>query len=165
MARREGDGWVLDGVKSSVSFLNADVFYSFVRSDPKATGWKSISAFLVPREASNQLEMARWQCYRVQWMRQNQIPCQREGAMVKWFAPRAATEAIHRCLLLHGHRGYSMDLPIQQRLRDVIGWQIGDGAEEVMKLIVARELVQRGASPWIGSVGAEAPQTDLDLEP
>ena len=32
-------------------------------------------------------------------------------------------------------------LPLQQRLRDVIGWQIGDGSEEVMKLIIARELV------------------------
>ena len=48
---------------------------------------------------------------------------------------------IHKCLLLHGHRGYSLELPIQQRLRDVIGWQIGDGSEEVMKLIVARELL------------------------
>lgn len=25
-------------------------------------------------------------------------------------------------------------------LRDVIGWQIGDGAEEVMKLLIVREL-------------------------
>ena len=35
------------------------------------------------------------------------------------------------------------DDPLQQRLRDVIGWQIGDGSEEVMKLIIARELLGR----------------------
>ena len=63
--------------------------------------------------------------------------------MAKWFAPKTAAETIHRCLLLHGHYGYSTALPIQQRLRDVIGWQIGDGSEEVMKLIIARSLVGR----------------------
>ena len=60
--------------------------------------------------------------------------------MAKWWVPKVCAETIHRCLLFHGHRGYSLELPIQQRLRDVIGWQIGDGSEEVMKLIIARAL-------------------------
>ena len=34
-----------------------------------------------------------------------------------------------------------MDLPHQQRLRDVMGLEIGDGTAQVMKLIVARERV------------------------
>ena len=54
---------------------------------------------------------------------------------------KVAAQVIHQCLLFHGHKGYSLELPIQQRLRDVIGWQIGDGSEEVMKLIIARDLV------------------------
>ena len=97
-------------------------------------------------EMATHLELARWGCYRVLWMRQNEIPCQREGAMVKWWAPKVAADAIHKCLLFHGHYGYSKELPIQQRLRDVIGWQIGDGAEEVMKLIVSREIYEHGTS-------------------
>jgi cyclohexanecarboxyl-CoA dehydrogenase len=84
------------------------------------------------------LELARWQCYRVLWMRQNDVPCQDAGAMVKWYAPKMAAEAVHRCLRLHGHYGYSKAFPHQQRLRDIIGWQIGDGSEEVMKLLIAR---------------------------
>ncbi len=98
-------------------------------------------------EAATQLELARWLAYRVLWMRQNGIPCQREGAMVKWWTSKIAAEAIHKCLLLHGHYGYSKELPIQQRLRDVIGWQIGDGSEEVMKLILTRELLSRDPEP------------------
>jgi len=46
---------------------------------------------------------------------------------------------VHKCLLLHGHSGYGADLPFGQRLRDVLGLQIGDGTAEIMKLIVARE--------------------------
>jgi cyclohexanecarboxyl-CoA dehydrogenase len=84
------------------------------------------------------LELARWQCYRVLWMRQQGIPCQDAGAMVKWYAPKVAAEAVARCLRFHGHYGYSKELPHQQRLRDILGWQIGDGSEEVMKLLIAR---------------------------
>jgi cyclohexanecarboxyl-CoA dehydrogenase len=64
--------------------------------------------------------------------------------MAKWWAPKVASDVIHKCLLLHGHRGYSRELPLEQRLRDVIGWQIGDGSEEVMKLIVVRGLFAAG---------------------
>ena len=78
-------------------------------------------------------------------MRQGGIPCRDLGAMVKWWAPKVAAESIHKCLLFHGHRGYSRTLPIQQRLRDVIGWQIGDGSEEVMKLLIVRELFADGS--------------------
>ncbi len=91
------------------------------------------------------LELARLQCYRVLWMRQNNIPCQDAGAMVKWYAPKVAAEAVHRCLRFHGHYGYSKELPHQQRLRDIIGWQIGDGSEEVMKLLIARSRFGREA--------------------
>jgi cyclohexanecarboxyl-CoA dehydrogenase len=54
-----------------------------------------------------------------------------------------SARVIHKCLLLHGHYGYSRELPLEQRLRDVIGWQIGDGSEEVMKLIITRDLFDR----------------------
>jgi cyclohexanecarboxyl-CoA dehydrogenase len=71
-------------------------------------------------EADTWLELARWHCYRVLWLRQQGVSCQREGAMAKWWTPKVCAEVLHECLLLHGHRGYSTELPIQQRLRDVI---------------------------------------------
>ena len=42
-----------------------------------------------------------------------------------------------------GNRGplsYSREFPLEQHLREVIGWQIGDGSEEGMKLIIVRRL-------------------------
>jgi len=68
-----------------------------------------------------------------------------EAAMVKWMGPKTAFDAIHQCLLTFGHYGWSMDLPHQQRLRDVMGLEIGDGTAQIMKLIVARERVGRAA--------------------
>jgi cyclohexanecarboxyl-CoA dehydrogenase len=50
-AERVGDGYLLNGEKNSGSFLNADVFYVFARTDFEASGWQGISAFLIGREA------------------------------------------------------------------------------------------------------------------
>ena len=72
-----------------------------------------------------------------------------EAAMVKWMGPKCAVEAIHQCLLTFGHYGWSKDLPHQQRLRDVMGLEIGDGTAGVMKLIVARERVGRLAVQYL----------------
>jgi cyclohexanecarboxyl-CoA dehydrogenase len=68
-----------------------------------------------------------------------------EAAMVKWLGPKTAFDVIHQCLLTFGHYGWSMDLPHQQRMRDVMGLEIGDGTAGVMKLIVARERIGRVA--------------------
>lgn len=99
-------------------------------------------------EAATHLEAARWLCYRGLWLADQGRPHTKESAMVKWWAPRLAVEVIHQCLLLHGHYGYTGELPFEQRMRDVIGLEIGDGTAEVMKLIVARELMGREALPY-----------------
>ena len=76
------------------------------------------------------------------------MPHTKEAAMCKWWAPKVAFDVIHQCLLLHGHGGYSKDLPHQQRLRDVLGLQIGDGTAQIQKMIIARETIGRVAVPY-----------------
>ena len=64
--------------------------------------------------------------------------------MCKMQCPDIAVGAIHECLLLHGHYGYTKDYPHEQRLRDVIGQQIADGTTQIQKMIVARTLFGKG---------------------
>jgi cyclohexanecarboxyl-CoA dehydrogenase len=99
-------------------------------------------------EAATQIEAARWLCLRALWLADQGRPHTREAAMAKWWAPALARETIHRCLLLHGHYGYTEDLPFERRLRDVIGLELGDGTAEVMKIIVARELIGPESRPY-----------------
>jgi len=94
-------------------------------------------------EFDTQLEAARLLCYKTLWLRDQGLPHTAEAAMVKWWVPKLAHDAIHQCLLTHGHAGYSKDLPFQQRMRETLGLQIGDGTAQIMKLIVARERVGR----------------------
>lgn len=99
-------------------------------------------------EAATHIEAARWLCYRGLWLADRGQPYTKESAMAKWWAPKLSVETIHQCLLLHGHYGYTDELPFEQRLRDVIGLEIGDGTAEVMKVIVARELMGRETLPY-----------------
>ncbi len=96
-------------------------------------------------EAETAYKAARHICFETLWRRDAGLPHTSEAAMAKWFAPKSSVDIIHQCLLSHGHSGYSRDLPHQQRLRDVIGLEIGDGTAQIMKLIVAREKVGRAA--------------------
>jgi cyclohexanecarboxyl-CoA dehydrogenase len=94
-------------------------------------------------EWSAKLEMARWLCYRTLWLRDRGESHTREAAMCKMLAPEFAVGAIHECLILHGHYGYTKDYPVEQRLRDVIGQQIADGTPQIQKMIVARSIFGR----------------------
>lgn len=94
-------------------------------------------------EAATYIELGRWLCYRVLWMKDQGIRHSRESAMVKWWCPRIAFNIIHECMLIHGHYGYSKELPIEQRLREAIIPEIGDGTAEIMKAIIVRETIGR----------------------
>ncbi|MGH7399391.1 MAG: acyl-CoA dehydrogenase family protein [Candidatus Rokuibacteriota bacterium] len=99
-------------------------------------------------EAATHLEACRWLCYRALWLADQGRPHTKESAMTKWWGPRLAVDTIHQCLLLHGHYGYTDELPFEQRMRDVIGLEIGDGAAAIMKMVVARELMGRESLPY-----------------
>jgi cyclohexanecarboxyl-CoA dehydrogenase len=99
-------------------------------------------------EAATYVELGRWLCYKALWMKDQGMRHSKESAMVKWWCTRKAVDIIHDCLLIHGHYGYSKDLPFEHRLRDVIGEEIGDGAPEVMKLIIVRDILGREFLPY-----------------
>ncbi|MDB5681341.1 MAG: cyclohexanecarboxyl-CoA dehydrogenase [Sphingomonas bacterium] len=98
-------------------------------------------------EGETQVAAGRQLSYHTLALRDAGMPHTVEAAMVKWYGPRTAFDTIHQCLLTFGHYGWSMDLPHQQRLRDVMGLEIGDGTAGIMKMIVARARAGRAADP------------------
>jgi len=65
----------------------------------------------------------------------------RLAAMAKRFATDAGFEAVNGCLQLHGGYGYLRDHPIERVLRDVRVHQILEGTNEVMRVIIGRDLL------------------------
>jgi cyclohexanecarboxyl-CoA dehydrogenase len=93
-----------------------------------------------------QVEAARLLCLQTLWLKDKGLPHTAEAAMCKWWGPRLAYDTVHQCLLSFGHGGYDRGL-MEQRLRDVLGFQIGDGTAQIMKTIIARGRAGRGAVP------------------
>ncbi len=64
------------------------------------------------------------------------------AAMAKRFATDAGFEIVNQALQLHGGYGYLRDFPIERFLRDVRVHQILEGTNEIMRVIVARDLLK-----------------------
>lgn len=98
-------------------------------------------------EQTTYVKGARHVCYEALWRKDKGLEHSAEAAMSKFWAPKLSTEVIHQCLLTLGHLGYSTESPVGQRLRDVIGLEIGDGTAQVSKLVIARGLLGRDFAP------------------
>ncbi len=93
------------------------------------------------------IEAARWLCYRALWLKDQGSPSAKEAAMCGWWCPKVAFKVIEDALLIHGHTGYSDDLPFQQMLRDVTAFELIAGTEELLKLIIAQKTIGKVAVP------------------
>ena len=65
----------------------------------------------------------------------------RLAAMAKRLATDTGFEVVNGCLQLHGGYGYLRDHPIERVLRDLRVHQILEGTNEIMRLIVSRDLL------------------------
>ena len=65
----------------------------------------------------------------------------RLAAQAKRFATDVGFEVVNGCLQLHGGYGYLRDHPIERVLRDVRVHQILEGTNEVMRLIISRDIL------------------------
>ena len=94
------------------------------------------------------IEAVRWLSYYTLWLRDQGLKHDKEAAMCKWMAPQFSVNAIHDCLLLHGHYGYTQEFSVEQRLRDVMGIEIADGTSQVSKIVISREIFGREYLPY-----------------
>lgn len=87
------------------------------------------------------IEAGRWLCYRALSLRDRGLSNVKEAAMCGWWCPKIAYQAIANSLLVHGHAGYCDDHPIQQMLRDTVGFEMISGTEQMLKLIISHEAI------------------------
>lgn len=96
-------------------------------------------------EHTTYLTAVRALAYRTLGLRAAGLPHTKEAAMLKWWAPKVAFNAIQESVVLHGQVGWSNEMPLQAMLRDVSGYQIGDGTPQIQKMIIARDVIGRDA--------------------
>ncbi len=66
-----------------------------------------------------------------------------EAGMAKLFATEAALENATEAMRVHGGYGYSTEFPVERLYRDAPLLVIGEGTNELQRLIIARQLIER----------------------
>jgi short-chain 2-methylacyl-CoA dehydrogenase len=91
-------------------------------------------------DIATELEAARWLTYRADYLRDTGQPFRKEAAMAKLKASRVATWAASEAVQIHGGVGYMLESPVARFYCDSKVLEIGEGTNEIQRLVIARAL-------------------------
>jgi alkylation response protein AidB-like acyl-CoA dehydrogenase len=92
-------------------------------------------------DMATEIDAARLLTYRAAWLRDRGAPVSKEVAMAKMTATESAQRTIDRAVQMFGGRGVVHGQIAERLYRDIRALRIYEGATEVQKLIVAREIL------------------------
>jgi len=94
-------------------------------------------------DGATELESARLLVRRAAWMKDQGLRTTRESSMAKLWAAQAGMRACDMSIQVHGGYGYTRDFPVERALRDCKLCEIGEGTNEVNRIVIAREILGR----------------------
>lgn len=98
-------------------------------------------------DSAVEIDAAALLVYRAAWTRdQGAARIAREAAMAKMYATEIAQSVIDRAVQLHGGEGVRSGAKVETLYREIRALRIYEGATEVQKIIIARELLKARAS-------------------
>lgn len=94
-------------------------------------------------DMATELEAARVMLYQAAWkLDEKTADATRFCAMAKRFVTDTGFKVVNEALQIHGGYGYLKDYPLERMLRDVRVHQILEGTNEIMRVIVARDMLR-----------------------
>jgi alkylation response protein AidB-like acyl-CoA dehydrogenase len=94
-------------------------------------------------DMATRLEAARLLTRNAAERRQQGLRCDVEAGMAKLFASETALELSMEAMRIHGGVGYTTDMPVERYYRDAPLMVIGEGTNEIQRLVIARGLLAR----------------------
>jgi acyl-CoA dehydrogenase len=90
-----------------------------------------------------ELHAARLMVYQAAWKNDQQQDIRNEAYMAKLFADEMSFRVVDRVLQIHGGIGLTLDLPLAKWFVDQRSRMITEGASEVMRMVIAREVLRK----------------------
>ncbi len=91
-------------------------------------------------DLATEIEAARGLVYRAAWLKDQGRPFAREAAMAKLYTGILSNRAVNVALQVHGGYGFMDEYPISRLYRDQKILEIGEGTNEVQRMVIARHL-------------------------
>ena len=95
-------------------------------------------------DSKTELDAARLLVRRAAWLKDQGKRTTRESSIAKLWAAQAGMRACDRAIQIHGGYGYTREFPVERALRDCKLCEIGEGTNEVQRMVIAREILGRG---------------------
>jgi acyl-CoA dehydrogenase len=155
----EGEGFkiamrTLDVFRTSVAgaavgFAQRALDEALAHVSQRALFGKTLADFQLTQAAladmASGIDAARLLTYRAAWLRDSGERATSEVAMAKMTATETAQQVIDRAVQLFGGRGVARGEVVERLYRDIRALRIYEGATEVQKLIIGRELIRHAA--------------------
>jgi short-chain 2-methylacyl-CoA dehydrogenase len=140
---------ILDGGRISVAAMGVglaqgayDLAYAYAQ-ERKQFG-KPISSFQAVQfrlaDMATEIEAGRALLYRSAWLKDQDRPFAREAAMAKLYTGELSNRVVNWALQIHGGYGFMDEFPISRLYRDQKILEIGEGTNEVQRMVIAKHL-------------------------
>ncbi len=93
-------------------------------------------------DASMELQAARLMVAKAAWLKDNRQSFSLEAAMAKLYVSEAADRACWKAIQIHGGAGYLRDFPVERFYRDNRLTLIGEGTNEILRMVIARNVLK-----------------------
>jgi alkylation response protein AidB-like acyl-CoA dehydrogenase len=140
---------ILDGGRISVAAMGVglaqgayDLAYAYAR-DRQQFG-KPIASFQAVQfrlaDMATEIEAGRNLVYKSAWLKDQGRPFAREAAMAKLYTGELSNRAVNWSLQMHGGYGFMDEYAISRLYRDQKILEIGEGTNEVQRMVIAKHL-------------------------
>jgi alkylation response protein AidB-like acyl-CoA dehydrogenase len=140
---------ILDGGRISIAAMGVglaqgayDLAYAYAKE--REQFGKPIAKFQAVQFAladmATEIEAGRALVYKAAWLKDQGRPFAREAAMAKLFTGLLSNRAANAALQIHGGYGFMEESPISRLFRDQKILEIGEGTNEVQRMVIARLL-------------------------
>jgi alkylation response protein AidB-like acyl-CoA dehydrogenase len=91
-------------------------------------------------DMATEIEAARGLVYKAAWLKDGGRPFAQQAAIAKLYTGELARRACNESLQIHGGYGFMDEYPISRFYRDAKVLEIGEGTNEIQRLVIARGL-------------------------
>jgi alkylation response protein AidB-like acyl-CoA dehydrogenase len=88
-----------------------------------------------------EIELARNMVHKAAWLKNQGRPFNKEAAMAKLYASEMAERVCYDAIQIHGGNGYSRSYHVERMYRDARLMTIGEGTSEILRLVIARQVL------------------------
>jgi acyl-CoA dehydrogenase len=88
------------------------------------------------------IETARLMCWKAAWLADNDLPNNLESSIAKCYATDMCMDVTTDAVQILGGYGYSKEYPVEKYMRDAKLMQIYEGANQIQRMVIARNILQ-----------------------